>query len=108
MQVRAIYSASEALEWGRVESRKQEGDPVTSALESRTILNSAAVSSVAITRTEYGPFLTGPEFEKLVGVAPNTAGRWRKSKTGPRAFKVGRRWRYKTDEVLQFLEGNLK
>lgn len=51
----------------------------------------------------YGEYMSGPDFQKYVGIGPTTAGIWRRDGYGPKAFLVGKRWRYSTRDVVRFV-----
>lgn len=50
-------------------------------------------------------YINSAECQRLLGVSKTTLQRWRDSGHGPKAYKVGRFYRYKTAEVVAYIEG---
>ncbi|MFC7450864.1 helix-turn-helix domain-containing protein [Rhodococcus daqingensis] len=52
-----------------------------------------------------GSYINSAECRQLLGISKNTLQRWRASGHGPTAYPIGRLYRYKTSEVIDFIEG---
>ncbi|PBC62916.1 DNA-binding protein [Streptomyces sp. Tue6028] len=53
-------------------------------------------------------YLTPLDVAELLGVPIETVYQWRRKRTGPRGFRVGRHLRYDPDDVRAWVESLLK
>lgn len=56
--------------------------------------------------TEVPRYIPAKAFAEAAHLSDSTLRRWRSEGKGPRATRVGRRWKYRADEVAAFLEGS--
>ncbi|MFI8976503.1 helix-turn-helix domain-containing protein [Nocardia asteroides] len=54
---------------------------------------------------ELSDYVSLLQFAEAAEVSEITIRRWMKAGIGPIGYRVGRRWRFKTSEVISFLEG---
>ncbi|MFG1784630.1 helix-turn-helix transcriptional regulator [Rhodococcus oryzae] len=63
------------------------------------------IGTATTTTVVLDPYITSTQCQELLGVSRTTIARWRDEGYGPKALAVGRRYRYKTADVIAFLEG---
>ncbi|WP_369023647.1 helix-turn-helix domain-containing protein [Nocardia cyriacigeorgica] len=54
---------------------------------------------------EMSDYVSLVQFAQAAEVSEKTIRRWGRAGIGPVGYRVGRQWRFKTSEVLKFLEG---